>query len=201
MRAAAALFGLATLTSSSLEAQGCLRGAPLPKCRWFVLFEIGYSHRVNADTLAGGGSPQVHYLSGEVGWLHNVSTRVAVGGSFFSGALVDYAFQYRPGLKLRARYWLNAAQSLDVGAGPFLGRAQSASFDTDYTNVGVTSHVAFTVSPAFMVLAQLEVLSNPVDRRTSWYLGARLGDKPAAFTSAAAAVVLGGACALMCGRW
>ena len=201
MRRAMSLVGLAVVASASLEAQTCLRGAPLPKCRSFVVFEIGYSHRINAVTLAEGGSPQVHYLSGDVGWLRNVSPRLAGGASLFSGALVDFAFQYRPGLKLRARYWLNSEQSLDVGAGPFLGRARATSLDNEVTRVGFTSHVAFTASPAFMVLTQLELLSNPVDRTASWYLGVRLGDKPAVLASAATGVALGVACALMCGKW
>ena len=45
--------------------------------------------------------------------MFNRSPRLALGGTVFMGALVDYAFELRPGAKGRARYWLGDRTALN----------------------------------------------------------------------------------------
>jgi hypothetical protein len=167
------------------HAQTCFPGRPLPSCRSFPVTEIGYAHRLDKTPLRTGGEPQVHYLNGEVGWMFNRSPRLALGGTFFAGALVDYAFEFRPGLKARARYWISPHTGLDLGAGVILGRvpAGPSIFSPEERRLGGNAHVGLSYRDAALLLAQLEYLPNPIDRDWTSYLGARLGSKPAAWTA------------------
>src|SRR5512134_21421 len=88
------LVALALLAGiQPVHAQSCFPAQPLPRCRSFPVFEIGYAHRLDRTPLATGGEPQVHYLNGELGWMFNRSRKLALGATFFAGALVDFAFE------------------------------------------------------------------------------------------------------------
>lgn len=166
-------------------AQSCFPGRPLPGCRSFPVTEIGYAHRLDQTPLATGGEPQVHYLNGEVGWMFNRSPRLAVGGAFFAGALVDYAFEFRPGFKGRVRYWISPRAGLELGAGVILGRvpAERSIDSPEERRLGGAAHLGLSYRDAVLLLLQSEYLPNPIDRDLTGYLGARLGSKPAAWTA------------------
>ncbi len=175
-----------------LRAQACFGGRPLP-CRSFPVTEIGYAHRLDNTLSLHGGSPQVHYLNGEVGWMFNRSPRMALGGTLFAGALVDYAFEFRPGIKARLRYWIGRRTGLDLGAGAVLGRIPS---DTSFAaseehHVGLAGHAGLSFRDAGLVVLLLEYLPNPVDRDLTGYLGVRIGSKPAAWTALIVGPLLG----------
>jgi hypothetical protein len=169
----------------SAEAQSCFPGRALPGCRSFPVTEIGYAHRLSSAPLATGGLPQVHYLNGEIGWMFNRSPRLALGGTLFMGALVDYAFELRPGVKGRARYWLGQHTGLDLGAGVILGKVPAASEigSGEARHLGANAHLGLSLDDALVLTAQLEYLPNPIDHSLNGYLGARIGSKPAAWTS------------------
>jgi hypothetical protein len=176
----------------TLSAQTCFPGRPLPSCHSFPVTEIGYAHRLDKTTMINGGSPQVHYFNGEIGWMVNQSPRLALGGTFFLGALVDYDFQLRPGLNGRMRYWLNDRTGLDAGAGLFRGRSWKVS-DLDYVQVrriGASGHVGLSFHDAALLILRLEYLRNSLDRDLTGYLRARFGSKPAAWTSVIVAPIL-----------
>ena len=173
---------LCTITPmQSGHAQTCLRARPLPACRSFALLELGYAHRLGAPRTATGASLQVHYLNGEVGWMFSRSPRLSVGGAFFAGALVDYDFELRPGLKARARRWLGDRTALDLGAGVMVGRVpvDTAVFTMTERRPGATAHLGLSLDDVVHLTVMAEYLPNPVDRDLVGYLGARLGSKPA----------------------
>jgi len=179
--------------SHLLAAQSCFPGRPLPSCQSFPVTEIGYSHRLDNTTLSTGGSPQVHYFNAEVGWMFNRSSRLALGGALYAGALVDYDFQLRPGIKGRARYWLGDQTALDFGAGLMRGRTPViGEIDVSQKHkIGGTGHLGISFHDAALLIAQFEYLPNPVDRDLTAYLGARFGSKPAAWTSLIVGPLLG----------
>jgi hypothetical protein len=195
MRARSAILVLfATLgLAGSGAAQTCFTGRPLPKCHDFTLLELGYAHRLGGGPLLTGGSPQVHYLNGELGWMVNRSPRLAVGGSLYLGALVDYAFELRPGLKGRVRYWLGERTALDAGVGPILGRSPGdlSLSGAQRRRLGGTAHLGLSLHDALHLTLQAEYLPNPVDRDLVGYVGARLGSKPALWSGLIAGSLLG----------
>jgi hypothetical protein len=190
----AVLLLLATLAQVPAgHAQTCFAGRPLPGCRSFPILELGYAHRLDGGPTATGATPQVHYLNGELGWAFNRSPRLALGGALFAGALVDYAFELRPGLKARARYWLGARTGLDVGAGMVLGRvpADRASGSPEERKLGGVAHVGLSLHDALHLTLQTEYVPNPVDRDLVGYIGARLGSKPALWSAIIVGPLLG----------
>ena len=190
----AVLLLLCTVTPVQAgHAQTCFRGRPLPACRSFALLELGYAHRLGAAPTATGGSPQVHYLNGELGWMFNRSPRLSIGGTLFAGGLVDYDFELRPGLKARARYWLGDRTALDVGAGLVLGRVpvESALWIRTERRAGATAHLGLSLNEALHLTALAEYLPNPVERDFVGYVGARLGSKPALWSALIVGPLLG----------
>jgi len=177
----------------TLSAQTCFPGRPLPACHSFPLTEIGYAHRLDKTPLTTGGDPQVHYFNGELGWMFNRSPRLAIGGAFFAGALVDYAFEFRPGVKARVRYWINGRTGLDLGAGLVLGRTpvDRTIGAPDEHRLGGAGHVGLSFRDAAILILHVEYLPNPADRDLVGYLGARLGSKPAAWTALIVGPLLG----------
>lgn len=190
----AALLLLCTMAPvQSGQAQTCFRGRPLPACRSFALLELGYAHRLGAPSMVTGGSPQVHYLNGEVGWMVGRSPRLSIGGTFFAGALVDYEFELRPGLKARARYWLGDRTGVDLGVGVMLGRvpADSTSWSPTERRPGATAHLGLSLNDALHFTMLGEYLPNPVDRDLVGYAGVRLGSKPALWSGLIVGSLLG----------
>jgi hypothetical protein len=177
------------LAVQTLSAQTCFPGRPLPGCRSFPITEIGYAHRLDKAPSATGGDPQVHYLNGEVGWMFNRSPRLAIGGTAFAGALVDYAFEFRPGVKGRVRYWIDPRTGFDLGAGAVLGRTPVSRTpnSAEEHRLGGAGHVGLSFHDAALLLLEVEYLPNPVDRDFAGYVGARFGSKPAMWT----AVIIG----------
>jgi len=177
----------------TVSAQTCFPGRPLPACRSFPITELGYAHRLDKTPLVTGGDPQVHYFNSEVGWMFNRSPRLAIGGAFFAGALVDYAFEFRPGVKGRVRYWINDRTGLDVGAGVVVGRtpADRTIGAPDEHRLGVAGHVGLSFHDAALLILHVEHLPNPADRNMVGYLGARVGSKPGAWTALIVGPLLG----------
>jgi hypothetical protein len=181
------------LAVQTLSAQTCFPGRPLPGCRSFPITEIGYAHRLDKAPSATGGDPQVHYLNGEVGWMFNRSPRLAIGGTFFAGALVDYAFEFRPGVKARVRYWIDRRTGLDLGAGLLLGRTPvSRTINSpDEHRLGGAGHVGLSFRDAALLIFEVEYLPNPANRDLVAYAGARIGSKPAMWTALIVGPLLG----------
>ena len=191
---------LLLLPGAECFAQTCFRGHPAPRCRLIVVNEIGYAHRLNAGTTTTGGKPQVHYLEVELGILRNLSPRWAVGPMLGANALVDYAFEVRPTLQGRLRYWATPNLGVELSAGPMLGQAASDSSIGAIREhrLGVTSQFGLSFGDRLRLLTQVEYLPDAQDRDVAVYLGGRLGSAPAIWASLATGVLLGISCALAC---
>jgi hypothetical protein len=168
-------------------AQLCFRGQPLPHCTRFFVTSLGYSTRLN-----GGPGAQQHYLSGDVGMMTNQSERTAVGATLLAGALVDYDFQLRFGVKPRLRRWLGRRTSVELGAGPLITTGTG-------TRIGLTSDLALNLADQLSLVTQWELLGNPNAPDLGWYLGARLGAKPAVWSGLIVGALLGIGAALYSG--
>jgi hypothetical protein len=181
------------LAVQMLSAQTCFPGRPLPGCRSFPITEIGYAHRLDKTPFATGGEPQVHYFNAEVGWMFNRSPRLAIGGTVFAGALVDYAFEFRPGVRARVRYWIDPRTGVDLGAGLVVGRTPaSGTFNSpDEHRLGGAGHVGLSFHDAAILILEVEYLRNPVDRDLAAYAGARIGSRPAMWTTLIVGPLLG----------
>ena len=180
-------------TGRTLSAQSCFPGRPAPSCHSFPITELGYAVRVNQGPTATGGNPQIHYLNGEFGWMYNRSPRLALGGAFFAGALVDYAFQFRPGAKARLRYWLGPRTGLDLGAGFVLGKTprDATIGSAEQHRLGAAAHLGLSFHDGFLLIMHGEYLKNPQDDDLAGYVGARFGSKPALWTGAIVGPLLG----------
>jgi hypothetical protein len=191
---------LLVLAHANGLAQTCFRGHPAPRCRVVILNEVGYAYRVNADTLSTGGRPQVHYLGVDLGMLRNLSPRWAVGPVVGANALVDYAFEVRPTLQGRVRYWATPTLGVDFSTGLMLGQAAADAAIGAPRNhrLGVTSELGVSFADRLKILTQLEYLQDAQDRDISVYLGGRLGSAPALWATLATGVLLGLGCALEC---
>jgi hypothetical protein len=190
-RVVLALLAILVLARTA-GAQSCFPGRPLPACRSFAVLELGYAHRLGGGPTLAGGTPQVHYLNGELGWMVNRTRTFAVGGSLFLGALVDYDFELRPGLMGRARYWLGERTALDAGLGTVLGRTPAERTDEGPARrLGIAALLGLSLHDALHLTAQAEYLPNPVDRDLVGYVGARLGAKPALWSGLIVGALLG----------
>jgi hypothetical protein len=194
------VFLLLALPPVSGFARTCFRGRPAPGCRLVITNEVGYAHRLNTGSLTTGGRPQVQYLGAEFGILRNISPRWALGPTLGANALVDYAFEVRPTLQGRIRYWATPRLGVDLSAGPML--AQAASDSTigapRRRRIGITSQVALSFGDRLKILTQLEYLRDAQDQDIGVYPGGRLGSAPALWASIATGVLLRVGCALAC---
>lgn len=97
-------------TPALLPAQACFRGRPQPACRsfWLTEAEAGL-------VLAGrNGLPGENLRLGiEVGWMHAIGARSAIGGGIAAGHDQSEYASLRP----RYRRWLTGTWALDVSPG------------------------------------------------------------------------------------
>jgi hypothetical protein len=193
-RICATLLLLAPLGASELQAQACFRGKPAPQCDSFWITEAGYTHNLIA-TSNMDNQTQVHYLSGELGWMVNGSGGWAYGGTAWFGFLADFNIEPRFGVKARVRRWLSQDLSLDISPG-LLVTGQSGS---DGVVLGFTGHVGLSVADKVIFLTQVEFVDRAYADDFAWYLGFRLGSQPAVLATTAVGAAMGLACAAMCG--
>src|SRR5690349_12861613 len=85
-----------------------LRGLPLPEKKAFPITHLGVGARLDA------GSPLYDkksvYAFTDLGFMCNVSPRVALGGTLYAGG-DDYRLRIGP--KARFRYWVSREVSID----------------------------------------------------------------------------------------
>lgn len=181
------------LGSSRASAQLCFRGQMRPGCEWFFVTESGYGFG-----LTGGGR---HYLSGDVGLMRNLSGRDAIGGTLFGGFIADNGFDGRWGVKVRYRRWMSDVTSLEISPGIAMFQIPG----TGESRLGFTSHLAVNLADKLVLFAQVEAndrtwfevseFGMPIEHTASgsaaWYLGTRLGSKPAVWTTLAVSALAG----------
>ncbi|MGZ8492662.1 MAG: hypothetical protein ACXWZS_10725 [Gemmatirosa sp.] len=107
----------------------CWRGRPLPHCRAFALFELGYFEAPVTTRLRESVPPFAserdeaafgRQLGWSVGAMCNTDARTALGGAVVIGAALEQG-RYVAGTA-RWRRWTGASTSIELAAGP--GTAQ-----------------------------------------------------------------------------
>ena len=106
----------------------CWRGRPLPRCRAFALFELGYfealaTTRIREPVQYPGATPYRRdeaafgrQLSWSVGAMRNLDARTAIGGAAIGGAALDEGPYVAA--TVRWRRWAGASTSLELAGGP-----------------------------------------------------------------------------------
>lgn len=111
----------------------CWRGRPLPRCRTFLLFELGYHAPVVRTGFrevlreGGGGIGGVERREPDFSWqfvwaagaMRNLDARTAVGGTVLVGAT---GYGDILGAQARYRRWTGRRTSAELGAGPIVTR-------------------------------------------------------------------------------
>ena len=190
------------LPSSSLFAGPSLHARPLPDRRSFFVTNIGYDYRVTKPATVSSryltyiGTQQAtqpsgrHMVSTELGIMHNLNPRYAVG---FSQHLKWGFDNVHAGLSVRGRRWLDQEKSIDVTAGAllwgtngdqyaypgFLGTA-SMNFN-DWENVRLT----ITAQPIRFDS------TSPKQTEFGTHLGYQIGGKPGLVTTVASGLAVG----------
>jgi len=154
-----------------------------------MVTEVGVSYRLNGTGDGMGWEPQRIYINSDVGIMWNQRGNWALGGTLYGGALVDYAFTVRLGVKARLRRWLSDGVALDLGAGPLVGSVSQGKGDYG-TGVGVTTSVELVFTDRVSFINTVEFMPDH-GSDTAWYLGGRLGSWPGAIASGIGAVLLG----------
>lgn len=194
--------GYAQIQASPGTGKFCWRGRPAPACRTFLLAEGNVFTPVAGSrytrTGYNSGTPTqslelTWYVAWELGGMVNVDANDAVGASVLVGGDANGA---RWGVKGRYRHWLDAATALDVGAG-VLGAGRSVPRAGQPGNdhvpaVGFTGDVSLGVTEWASFGVRADVLWSEEggdDPATAYYIGTRLGTRPALVLSAAPLVL------------
>lgn len=161
-----------------LHAQVCWRIRPLPECRSFVVTELGLHSKFR-----GGREDFFDMVTGNVGWMTNVSSRAAVGGTVqYSNDLPEERLAIMP----RLRLWLREPTSLDMSAGLIVAGENLVS-------TGVTAQVGLDIKGWVGVNAALESFVweelGTRERRTDAYFGAKLSSYAAVITVGVSALL------------
>lgn len=137
---ALALVVATFMPGARLFAGPTLQAKPLPECRSFFVTTFGYDFRVTEpmtisypylayDSTMAMSVNQIsgrHMLSSELGIMHNLNPKYAVGFSQYLGW--DVTNTLHGGLSVRGRRWLDQQKSIDVSAGALLWGAHNEGF-------------------------------------------------------------------------
>jgi hypothetical protein len=173
----------------------CREGRPAPDCRAFLVAE-GQAYmplagsRYTREGYRGGTTTQslelTWYAAWEVGGMMNVTADDALGATVLAGGDANGS---RLALKGRYRHWVDEATALDVGAGVLrAGRSVANPGEPGNHHVpatGFTGNVSLGLAKWASVGVQADVLfSEGHDPATAYYLGTRLGTRPALVVTA-----------------
>jgi hypothetical protein len=106
------ISALSTALASPLRAQFSFNTKPAPEARWFAVTEFGAVLTLNRVE----ASSREQLLNWELGLMGNLNPKHSLGGTLYISYSKDAEVYAGP--RLRYRYWLNPALSLDAGAGP-----------------------------------------------------------------------------------
>ena len=203
------------LYSSFLFAQTCLTVKPAPACRSCFITELGYSYKITpplkgtsikmvGDSVVRVNEWEVtgrHYLISELGYIYNLNAKYGLGFTLFNGW--DIGYNWRGGMKLRMRKWLNQKISLDLSAGAILWSESSelkrpafiggANLNCNWNVVNVLVEVFETESFDYSYFSNGLQYRNisPRRRNVGVYLGYKLSSMPGLVFNALAAVTTG----------
>ena len=189
----------------------CWQGRPLPRCRAFALFELGYfealaTTRVREPTpfpeAPERNEPAIgRHLTWNVGAMRNLDARTAVGGALVIGASLDQG----PFVAATARWrrWAGPSASVELAAGPGVAQvpvpifSQQSGYQGDVWRPAATAEARANLAD----LAALSVRGVVVPRaggRTQGavFVGASTGSTAAAVGTVGLGILFGIAIAL-----
>jgi len=190
---------------ASLFAEPSLRARPLPDCRSFFITTFGYDFRITKplttsytylgyDSLTYTSYSQPssrHMISSELGIMHNLNPKYAVGFSNYLGW--DVANTLHGGLSVRGRRWLNRERSVDVTVGALLWGTHNEGFN--YPGFVGTASMNFNDWENLKVtVTALPIQVGPTAQQQTEYgafLGYQIGGKPGFVTTVAAMLTTG----------
>lgn len=188
-------------TAPSATSAGCFLPRPLPRCRSFVVTEVGYFASVlgtPADNpYAGGRRALDSHVSWELGYMRNRDDGTAVGGVLLVGG--DHRGA-RVGAKIRGRRWLARRSTLDVGAGVVSAGVLVPEPSYAGRGVGPTADVSLGWRDIAALSLRADAIRTSGRTSVGVYGGARLGGVPALAATAAAAVGVAVLVALLAGN-
>jgi len=163
-----------------------LRGRPLPWDRGFPIVQGGVLGALTDANRYSDGEEGVAIA--DFGYMGNVSTKTAVGGTFSLVGNQDYL---RIALKPRVRRWMTRTTSIDFAVGAFTC-VDDTTGDVDHSGIGFTGETSLNFGDFVSITSLIEV-SN-VDERVNWgsyldshvssgtefawYLGIKAGGEP-----------------------
>jgi hypothetical protein len=165
-------------TTSSRE---CFRGRPLPNCTSFWITEAGYAGRLTSgnEFLSGDGSSTVTpggslMATLELGYMWNVTPRLALGGGVGAGTFEGIYFAVKP----RVRFWATPDVAIDLEPSIRLNQGPGTS------RLGIDAAVSFQDRLGLFVQASRVTVTTYSSQfgvstrvRPSIYGGVRLGSK------------------------
>lgn len=194
------------IPSARLFAGPSIHAKPLPECRSFFITTFGYDYRVTKpltirysylgyDSTTYLSAYQIsgrHMLSSELGIMHNLDPKYAVGFSQYLGW--DVTNTLHGGLSLRGRRWLDQQKSIDLTVGALLWGAHNEGFDypgfvgTASLNFNDWENVRLTVTAL-----QARQVSATMSQQTEIgaFLGYQVGGKPGLILTAASVLATG----------
>jgi hypothetical protein len=178
----ALLVAPSPIWAQGLEPAGlCFRGRPLPRCRSFLVTELGFRHMLNArDSVRPNG------FTLDVGWMTNRSESLALGATAFvalDGGRYGHDVQFSVGLKPRLRHWLSDRLSVDASAGVAFPIGEGSG------SPGITGDVGLNFGDLFQLTGGLEILSPALGGSdVAWYFGMKGGSHVGVVATLALAV-------------
>jgi hypothetical protein len=187
------------LPGASLFAGPSLHAKPLPEGRSFFITTFGYDYRItkpltvsttylryDSTTYTSTSQPSGrHWLSSELGIMHNINPNYALGFTGYLGWDVEKTLH--GGLCLRGRRWLDHQKSVDVSAGALL--LGTGSSDFDYPGFVGTASMNFNDwENVKLTVTALNVRVYPAttsETEIGAFLGYQIGGKPGFVTTSA----------------
>lgn len=180
----------AAAASMSRPAGTTWRGSAPPGCRDFILTEAGASASLSGDLPDAGTA-----LTWDLGYMRNLGSRSAVGGSFYLRA---YSAEWLTvGFRPRYRHWLGRRTALEIGPGLVLSsggdfggvnQAPPLAFGSLNTSLALTYGDLVAVTLEFDALRFEDSDTPPAwsweyyvpgsvegGTHSAWYAGARFG--------------------------
>lgn len=179
---------LAVLLPSDTTASSCgwCRGKPPPDCRSFWVLESGWNLRQQGNNVRE--TKEDFLFVADFGYMRNVSSRSAIGGTAYVGADDDGALY---GLRARYRFWLHRWFALDISPGILLA-GQDNYMEPQFP--GFVGSVSLGFGDWFALKTQFQAIKfknlsyitwdpfpNDVEHfvsegtQTAWYIGIQFG--------------------------
>jgi hypothetical protein len=147
-------------------------GRAPPTCRDFILTETALTLRLRGDLPSTATA-----VTWDLGYMRNVASHSAVGGSFY---LRTHSFEWLTmGFRPRYRHWLSRRVGLDIGPGFVL------STGGDFAGVDRAPQLAFGSINASATLTDGDLVALTAEydalrfegrgTKSAWYAGARFG--------------------------